>query len=60
MAEKPVGRPKKAGRYVNCYVKEDIANDLDNFCEETGLTKTVTIEHAIQLYLDTYRQTGKI
>jgi hypothetical protein len=58
--EKSVGRPKKEGQHVNCYVKKEIAVDLDSFCQTTGLPKTVAIEHAIQLYLDNYRKTGKI
>ncbi len=60
MAEKSVGRPKKDGQYINCYIKKDIAVELEAFCGNTGLSKTVAIEHAIALYLDHYEKTGKI
>lgn len=58
--EKSVGRPKKDGQYINCYVKKDIAVKLETFCDTIGLSKTVAVEHAIQLYLDNYEETGKI
>lgn len=60
MGKKPVGRPKKDGKYVNCYVKKEITNELEKFVAETGLTKTVAIEHALKMYINNYRQTGQI
>ena len=45
-------RVKKEGTYINCKIDACIAKELDNFCKQTGLTKTVTIEHALKQYFD--------
>lgn len=60
MQEKTVGRPKKDGKYINCYIKKDIAEELEKFVETTGLPKTVAVEHALKMYLENHEKTGKI
>ena len=60
METKTVGRPKKDGQYINCYVKKNIATDLEKFCEDTGLSKTVAVEKAVEKYLEHYKKTGRI
>lgn len=43
-------RPKKDGRYFNCYMNNKVLNDLEKYCEETGLTKTMAIERILAQY----------
>ena len=45
-------RIKKEGTYINCKIDAGIAKELDSFCEQTGLSKTVTIERALKQYFD--------
>ena len=55
-----VGRPKKNGKHVNCYVREDIANALEELTIKTGLPKTTVVEKALIEYIERYKKTGKI
>ena len=43
-----MGRPKKDGKDLNCYLRSDIFEKLERYCEETGLTKTTAIERALE------------
>ena len=46
-----MSRPKMYRKALNCKVDGTIWDKLDTFCEETGLSKTVAVEQAIELYL---------
>ena len=43
-----MGRPKKDGRDINCFLRKDIFDKLEEYCDETGLTKTTAIERALE------------
>jgi hypothetical protein len=43
-----MGRPKKEGRDINCFLRKDIFDKLEEYCDETGLTKTTAIERALE------------
>ena len=45
------------GRYVNYYIKREIYEKLEKYCEEVGKTKTVAIERILTRYLDNYFNT---
>lgn len=45
---------------LNCKLDKEIAEDLDKFIKETGLSKTTTVEKALKKYIDEYNKTGKI
>ena len=45
-----MARPKKDGTYLNCKIETSVAKDLDKYCQETGLSKTVTVEKALKEY----------
>lgn len=51
---------KKDYKLINCKIEREIAERLEKFTEETGLSKTVSIEKALIRYLDNYDKTGKI
>lgn len=47
-------RPKKDGVKVNFYLERKIVEDLDKYCEETGMLKTVVMERLLRKFLDEY------
>lgn len=49
-----MARAKKDGQYINCYIEKEIANVLEKYCNETGLTKTVAIERILGKYFEEY------
>lgn len=42
-----MARPKKDGKYVNFYIDSELLKRLEEYCEETGLSKTAAIERFI-------------
>jgi predicted transcriptional regulator len=55
-----MGREKKNYESLNCKLDKEIAEMLSRFCEETGLSKTVTVERAVKMYVERYNQTKQI
>ena len=47
-----MARPKKDGKYVNFYMNSELLKKLEEYCEETGLSKTTAIERFIAKGLD--------
>ena len=39
---------------------KQIIESLEKFVEETGLSKTATVENALKMYIEYYYKTGKI
>ena len=42
-----MSRQKKAGRFLNCYVKEEIIDQLDMYSSESMIPKTSIVEKAL-------------
>lgn len=53
-------RPKKDFEPLNCKLDKEVAEKLTRFCDETGITKTKAVEHAIEKYVDEFFKTGKL
>ncbi|MBR3340050.1 MAG: CopG family transcriptional regulator [Clostridiales bacterium] len=51
---------KKEYKMLNCKIDKPIADELDKFIAETGLTKTATVEKALKMYISQFKETGKI
>ena len=49
-----MARPKKNGKYLNVCIEANIYDNLEQFCDEAGQTKTVAVERALTEYLDNY------
>ena len=45
---------------LNCKLDKEIAEELEKFTKETGLSKTATVEKALKNYLGEFEKTGKI
>ncbi len=56
----PMPQRKKDYRLLNCKIEKEVADKLDKFTEDTGLSKTVTVEKALSKFIDQYNKTGKI
>ena len=39
-----MGRPAKDGKALNLYIEAGIADRLEQYCDDTGITKTAAIE----------------
>ena len=49
-----MARPKKNGRYLNCYLDNTVYNNLEQIAAITGKKKTTIIEDALKAYLSSY------
>lgn len=47
-------RPKKDGVNINYYIRRDVKEKLDAYCEEKGQTATLAIERILDEYLTKY------
>ncbi len=45
-----MARAKKNGKYVNYYIDATVVERLEQYCEETGLTKTMALERILKAY----------
>ena len=43
-----MGRPKKDGRDLNCFLRRDLFEQLEQYGYEMGQTKTMVIERALE------------
>lgn len=55
-----MARPKKDGVNINYYIRRDIKERLDNYCEDVGQTATMAIERILEEYLDKYEKNKDI
>ena len=49
-----MARAKKDGVYINYYIKKNIKEKLDKYCEDVGQTNTLAVERILEKYLDEY------
>ena len=47
-------RAKKDGVNINSYIRRDIKEKLDEYCEDVGQTATMAIERILSDYLNKY------
>ncbi len=47
-----MARPKKDSQVVNLNIERSIYDKFVEFCDNTGLTKTVVVERALEMYID--------
>ncbi len=53
------GKQEKRYFHLHCMIKQEIIDELDEICEETGLARTRAIERALIAYMKNYAETGK-
>ena len=47
-----MARPKKDSQVVNLNIERSIYDKFVEFCDNIGLTKTVVVERALEMYID--------
>lgn len=55
-----MARPHKEQEMLHCRLDKRIAEMLNKFSEETGLTKTKAVERAVERYIKSYEETGRV
>ena len=49
-----MSRPKKEQKILNIRLAKDVNDELEKFCDETGLTKTIAVEKILHQYFSEY------
>ena len=52
-------RKKKDAKILNIKLDREIHEQLEKFCEESGLTKTIAVERILQHYFQEYFKRSK-
>ena len=53
-------RRKKDGVFINYYIRRDIKERLDKYCEDVGQTNTTAIERILTKFLDEYESDARV
>ena len=53
-----MARQKKNGQYLNVKIDMNVYQRLEEFCEETGYTKTAAVERALTTLMEFCEETG--
>lgn len=49
-------RPKKDAKILNIKLSTPVYEDLQQFCDESGQTKTIAVERAVIAYIEDYNK----
>lgn len=52
-----MSKPKKDWKALNIKIQSNVYNELEKYCEETGLSKTVAVERILFKAFEKYEQT---
>lgn len=55
-----MARRKKDGVFINYYIRRDIKERLDKYCEDVGQTNTTAIERILTKFLDEYESDARV
>lgn len=55
-----MSRPKKDSRVITIKMERHVFDSLEQFCADSGLTKTSAIERALTVYMANYYKEQKI
>lgn len=50
----------KAYKNLNCKIDKALSDKLEKFIQDTRLSKTATVEKALDVFIERYNKTGKI
>lgn len=51
---------RKEYKNLNCKIDKSVSDKLEKFIADTKLSKTATVEKALEEYINKYNMTGKI
>lgn len=46
-----MNKPKKEGKYLNIFMDKEVYEELEKFCNDTGISKTGATERALKSWL---------
>ena len=49
-----MGRPKKENTPVTVRMEQNLYERLNNYCQQSGQSRTTAIERAVSMYIDAY------
>lgn len=52
--------PRKEYKNLNCKIDKSVSDKLEKFITDTKLSKTATVEKALEEHINKYNKTGKI
>lgn len=52
--------PRKECKNLNCKIDKSVLDKLEKFITDTKLSKTATVEKALEEYINKHHKTGKI
>ncbi len=52
--------PRKKYKNLNCKIDIAVSDELEKFIADTKLSKTATVEKALEEYIHKYNRTGRI
>lgn len=55
-----INMSRKAYTNLNCKIDKSISNELEKFIADTKLSKTATVEKALEEYIGKYNKIGRI
>lgn len=51
-----MGKRKKDGRYISLYIDTTVADELEEYCEAMGQTKTTAIERILHKHISEWKE----
>ncbi len=51
-------RAKKEGHFFNCYIRQELWEELDRFSQESRMPKTTIVEDALEEYFKKKKNTA--
>lgn len=51
-----MGKRKKDGRYISLYIDTTVADELEEYCEAMGQTKTTAIERILHKHISEWQE----
>lgn len=54
-----MGKERKNGRFLNCFVQADLLDEFEDVCYTIGLTKTGLLERAMQAMINPFYSRGE-
>lgn len=55
-----MGKQKKDGKSLNCVIEREVFEQLEDYCNEVGQTKTLAVERILKQYFKDYYNSTKL
>ena len=55
-----MSRPRKDSEILSCRLDKSVSDKINEIVAEVGLTKTKTVEKAVEKFYEEYKRTGRV